>query len=90
MRANRMFKLAYCDKIADTIRKSLLKYDEDDILNGPVGPIKSDLDPVGGWFVSPKKVITLHDSNGKAYAITIEEAPVLDIDMRKLEAVEEC
>ena len=85
-----MFKLAYCDKIADTTRKSLLKYDEDGILNGPVGPIKSDLDPVGGWFVSPKKVITLHDSNGKAYAITIEEAPVLDIDMRKLEAVEEC
>ena len=80
-----MFKLAYCDKIADTIRKSLLKYDEDGILNGPVGPIKSDLDPVGGWFVSPKKVITLHDSNGKAYAITIEEAPLLDIDPRKKE-----
>lgn len=80
-----MFKLAYCDKIADTIRKSLLKYDPDGILNGPVGPIKSDLDPVGGWFVSPKKVITLHDSNGKAYAITIEEAPLLDIDMRENE-----
>ena len=80
-----MLKLAYCDKIADTIRKSLLKYDPDGILNGPVGPIKSDLDPVGGWFVSPKKVITLHDSNGKAYAITIEEAPLLDIDMRENE-----
>lgn len=80
-----MFRLAYCDKIADTIRKSLLKYDTDGILNGPVGPIKSDLDPVGGWFVSPKKVITLHDRNGKAYAITIEEAPLLDIDMREKE-----
>ena len=78
-----MFRLAYCDKIADTIRKSLLKYDEDGILNGVVGPIKSDLDPVGGWFVSPKKAITLHDSNGKAYVVTIEEAPLLDIDMKK-------
>ena len=77
-----MFRLAYCDKIADTIRKSLLKYDSDGILNGPVGPIKSDLDPVGGWFVSPKKAITLHDSNGKAYVITIEEAPLLDIDVK--------
>jgi len=38
-------KLAYCDKIADTIRKALVKYDTDGILNGPVGPIKSDLDP---------------------------------------------
>tara|TARA_Y100000389_G_C17201794_1_gene384037 strand:- start:371 stop:628 length:258 start_codon:yes stop_codon:yes gene_type:complete len=78
-----MFRLAYCDKIADTIRKSLLKYDPDGILNGVVGPIKSDLDPVGGWFVSPKKAITLHDSNGKAYVVTIEEAPLLDIDMKK-------
>ena len=77
-----MFKLAYCDKIADTIRKSLLKYDPDGILNGVVGPIKSDHDPVGGWFVSPKKAITLHDSNGKAYVITIEEAPLLDIDVK--------
>ena len=78
-----MFRLAYCDKIADTIRKSLLKYDTDGILNGPIGPIKSDLHPTEGWFVSPKKVITLHDSNGKAYVVTIEEAPLLDIDMKK-------
>ena len=78
-----MFRLAYCDKIADTIRKSLLKYDTDGILNGPIGPIKSDLHPTEGWFVSPKKVITLHDSNGKAYVVTIEEAPLLDIDVKK-------
>ena len=78
-----MFRLAYCDKIADTIRKSLLKYDTDGILNGPIGPIKSDIHPTEGWFVSPKKVITLHDSNGKAYVVTIEEAPLLDIDMKK-------
>jgi hypothetical protein len=42
--------------------------------------IKSDLDPVGGWFVSPKKTITVHDRNGKAYVVTIEEAPFLDKD----------
>ena len=77
-----MFRLAYCDKIADTIRKSLLKYDTDGILNGPVGPIKSDLHPTEGWFQSPKKAITLHDSNGKAYVITVEEAPLLDIDVK--------
>ena len=80
-----MFKLAYCDKIADTIRKSLLKYDPDGILNGPVGPIKSDLHPSEGYFISPKKIMTVHDSNGKAYVISIEEAPLLDIDMRENE-----
>ena len=77
-----MFRLAYCDKIADTIKKALKAPDPDGII-GDVGAIKSDLDPVGGWFVSPKKAITLHDSNGKAYVVTIEEAPLLDIDMKK-------
>ena len=79
-----MFKLAYCDKIADTIKKALKAPDPDGII-ADTGPITSDLDPVGGWFVSPKKVITLHDRNGKAYAITIEEAPFLDIDVRQKE-----
>ena len=61
MRAN-MLKLAYCDKIADTIKKALLAHDEDGIITFS-GPIKSDLDPEGGWFVSPKKMITVHDHN---------------------------
>ena len=77
-----MFRLAYCDKIADTIRKSLLEYDPDGILNGVVGPIKSDLHPSEGYFISPKKIMTVHDSNGKAYVISIEEAPLLDIDVK--------
>ena len=59
-----MLKLAYCDKIADTIRKALLGYDPDGII-GPVEGIKSDLDPEGGWFVSPKKTIDLFDMNEK-------------------------
>ena len=67
-----MFRLAYCDKIADTIRKSLLGYDPDGII-GPVEGIKSDLHPEGGWFVSPKKTIDLFDMNEKKYRITIEE-----------------
>ena len=72
-----MFKLAYCDKIADTIKKALRQTDPDGIIAN-AGPIQSDLDPVGGWFVSPKKVIQVWDCNGKAYAITIEETPMLD------------
>ena len=73
-------KLAYCDKIADTIRKALLKYDEDGILNGPVGPIEWDLHPTQGYFLSPKKCIKVWDSNGKAYTVTVEEAPCLDLE----------
>jgi hypothetical protein len=37
-----------------------------------------DLHPTEGWFQSTKKVITVHDTNGKAYVVTVEEAPVLD------------
>jgi hypothetical protein len=30
--------------------------------------------------MSTKKVMTMHDINGKAYVVTIEEAPFLDKD----------
>ena len=78
-----MFKLAYCDKIADVIKKALTREIDaplsvNDNLIREAGPIKSDLDPVGGWFVSPRKAIQVWDCNGKAYAITIEETPMLD------------
>jgi len=78
-----MLKLAYCDKIADVIKKALKREIDaplrvNDGLLREAGPIKSDLDPVGGWFVSPKKAIQVWDCNGKAYAITIEETPMLD------------
>ena len=72
-------KLAYCDKIADAIRKALIKSDPDGII-GPVGPIKMDLHPVGGYFVSPKKTMIVHDMNGKAYSVTVEEQPMLDLE----------
>lgn len=75
-----MFKLAYCDKIADTIRKSLMGYDPDNII-GLVGPVKMDLHPTKGYFQSTKKAITVYDMNGKAYMVTVEEAPLLDKDI---------
>ena len=78
-------KLAYCDKIADTIRKALVKYDEDGILNGPVGKIEWDLHPTEGYFLSPKKLIKVWDANGKAYSITIEEQPALDIEFEDVD-----
>ena len=39
---------------------------------------KMDLHPTEGWFQSTKKVMTMHDINGKAYVVTVEEAPMLD------------
>ena len=65
--------LAYCDKIADTIRNSLLKYDPDNII-GLVGGIKMDLHPTEGWLQSTKKVVEVTDMNGKLYRVTVEEA----------------
>jgi len=64
--------LAYCDKIADVVRKALLKYDPDNII-GLIDPIKWDLHPTKGYFVSTKKTIDLCDMNGKKYRITVEE-----------------
>jgi len=64
--------LAYCDKIAQVIRKSLLRHDSDGII-GLIGPIEMDLHPTGGYFMSPKKTIEMTDMNSKKYIITIEE-----------------
>ena len=73
-----MFRLAYCDKIADTIKKALDSRDPDGII-AEVSRIKWDLDPRGA-YQSPKKLITVYDMNGKAYIVTVEEAPALDRD----------
>ena len=64
--------LAYCDKIADVVRKALLKYDPDNII-GLIGPIEYDLHPTKGYFMSTKKTIEMCDMNGKKYEITIKE-----------------
>ena len=64
--------LVYCDKIADVIRKALLKYDSDNIV-GLVDGVKMDLHPTEGYFQSTKKTIRVSDMNGKWYRVTVEE-----------------
>lgn len=62
---------AYCDYIADTIKKTFrMKFD---------GCIKdtsrvfNDVDPVHGSLVSTKKILFVKDYAGKVYKITVEE-----------------
>lgn len=64
--------LAYCDKIADTVRNALLKHDPDGII-GLIEPTQWDLHPTKGYFQSTKKTIEMCDMNGKKYVITIAE-----------------
>jgi hypothetical protein len=79
--------LAYCDKIADSIRKAMICSDPDGII-GPVGPIKMDLHPVGGYFVSTKKTMMVWDMNGKAYSVTVEEQPMMDLEEKDKKEVD--
>jgi hypothetical protein len=65
--------LAYCDKIADLIHKSLLKFDPDGIV-GFVNGVSMDLHPSDGYLVSTKKTIKVSDMNGNWYKVTVEEA----------------
>ena len=65
--------LVYCDKIADIVRTSLLKYDPYNII-GLVYPVEMDLHPSKGYFQSTKKTIEVTDMNQKKYKITIEES----------------
>ena len=74
-----MFKLAYCDKIADTIKKALASRDPDGII-AEAGRIQWDLDEDGA-FRSTSKSITVYDRNGKAYIVSVQEAPLLDRDI---------
>ncbi len=74
-------KLAYCDYIADRIRKLVAReIGDNDTLLESIGKVNYDLHPTEGYFQSTKKMITVHDANGKAYVVTIEEAPFLDKD----------
>lgn len=65
--------LVYCDKIADDIRNTFLKYDPNNIVDF-VGPAEMDLHPTEGYFQSTKKTIEVLDMNQKKYKITIEES----------------
>jgi hypothetical protein len=73
--------LAYCDKIADTIRKALLGYDPDQII-GLVEGTKMDLHPTLGYMMSTKKFINVSDMNGKWYKVTVEEMDFASDDFK--------
>ena len=65
------FKLSYCDYIANIIQRSLLQFDQENLLD-KVGRIKLDLD-WDGVFKSTVKTIDIVDMQGKAYRVTIQE-----------------
>ena len=72
-------KLAYCDYIAARLYTLLdREIGDNDTLMADISKPKMDLHPTEGWFQSTKKVMTMHDINGKAYVVTVEEAPMLD------------
>ena len=72
-------KLAYCDYIADRINKLIdREIGDNETLIDSVGNVNMDLSPFGGYLVSTKKSMTVYDVNGKAYVVTVEEAPFLD------------
>ena len=74
-------KLAYCDYIAARLYTLIdREIDDNDTMMASVEHPKMDLHPTEGWFQSTKKVLTVHDVNGKAYVVTVEEAPFLDKD----------
>lgn len=79
-------KLAYCDYIADRIQRLIRKEAEDnDTLIAQIGRVEMDLHPTEGYFQSTRKLIKVWDQNGKAYSITIEEQPMLDIEFEDVD-----
>lgn len=70
--------LAYCDYIASVIKQALIHDTrETGTLIKDSGPVQMNLDE-NGVFMGTEKAITVWDTNGKAYMITIQETPVLD------------
>ena len=68
--------LAYCDFIADRVRKGLLTSMNDSlepVRLMDVGRVNFDLGP-NGEFASTKKTLEVLDGNGKRYIVTVEEA----------------
>ena len=72
-------KLAYCDYIAARLYTLLdREIGDNETMMASVEHPKMDLHPTEGWFQSTKKAMTVHDINGKAYVVTVEEAPILN------------
>ena len=67
-------KLAYCDYIAARIHTLIDREltDNQTMIESVTQP-KMDLHPTEGWFMSTKKVLTVHDVNGKAYVVTVKK-----------------
>lgn len=68
--------LAYCDFIADRIRKALVVSMNDalePVRLTDIGRVQYDLGPQGE-FASTAKKLTVVDGNGKMYIVTVEEA----------------
>lgn len=71
-----MLKLAYCDFIADRIKKGLENVMGDSLQPvklTSIGKIEWDLDPEKGFMVTTAKKMTVEDFQGKKYLITVEE-----------------
>lgn len=67
--------IAYCDFIADRIRKGLINTMNDSlepIRLKDIGKVEYDLGPKGE-FNSTKKTMYLWDAYGKEYRVTVEE-----------------
>ena len=67
--------LAYCDFIADRIRKGLINSMNDSlepVRLTNVGKVQYDLGP-NGEFASTTKFMNVTDGNGKLYIVTVKE-----------------
>jgi len=65
--------LEYCDYIADRIYNSLfLDSKTAGTKLGVVGRVRLDLKYPEGWLASSKKIMTVTDTNGQKYKVTIE------------------
>ena len=67
-----VYKPAYCDKIAASIKEALNASDPDGIIMG-CGKVRFDLHPEDGYLVSTKKTLTVVDKNGKLYEVIVKE-----------------
>jgi hypothetical protein len=73
--------LAYCDYIAARLHTLIdRELTDNQTMIESVSQPRMDLHPTEGYFQSTKKALTVHDINGKAYVITVQEAPLLDKD----------
>jgi len=68
---SKSFKLSYCDYIANIVQKSLMQFDQENLLD-KIGRIRLDLDSEG-VFQTTVKTIDIVDMQGKAYRVTIQE-----------------